>query len=88
MRAKSQGLASFVLPDEFVTSGLAFCNPDDGQTLPLLHTGLASSGGAMPYQMWKKSLGRRNWHFDFLELVIFRSPVIEFLLNDVSKIRN
>jgi len=51
VRAKSQGLASFVLPDEFVTSGLAFCNPDDGQTLPLLQTGLASSDGAMPYQM-------------------------------------
>ena len=43
--------ASVVLLDEFVTSGLAFCNPDDGQTLPLLQTGLASSDGAMPYQM-------------------------------------
>ena len=52
---------------------LQLCNPDDGQTLPLLQTGLASSDGAMPYQMWKKSPGRRNWHFDFLELVNFKS---------------
>ena len=31
---------------------LQLCNPDDGQTLPLVQTGLASSDGAMPYQMW------------------------------------
>jgi hypothetical protein len=38
---------------------LQLCNPDDGQTLPLVQTGLASSDGAMPYQMWNDSTPHR-----------------------------
>lgn len=35
------------------------CDPENGQSLPLLQTGMASSDGAMPYQMWGDSTPHR-----------------------------